>query len=267
MTAPLLRHTLLESRTILEFAATTLALPFLLRAPSGKHPVMVLPGFLAGDNSTLALRQFLKMKGYRAFGWQQGRNLGQHIVPTEKMIREDLLERVLNLVEQEKQPVHLIGWSLGGILAREIARLMPDMVASVISLGSPFNTPEASAPMASRIFKRFNQKRMGDDYIIPPELAQAPPVPCTSIYSRSDGISHWQGCQQLGHEKHFENIEVKGSHLGLGHHPGVIWLIAHRLAANAGCRSLQEWQPLNTNEAPRWLAGDIVSQHNHSRED
>lgn len=263
MSAPLFRHTLLESRTVLEFAASTLALPFLLKAPSGKHPVMVLPGFLAGDYSTLALRQFLKMKGYRSYGWQQGRNLGQHIIPGEKMIREDLLEQVLAIVEHEKQPVHLIGWSLGGILAREIARLMPDMVASVISLGSPFNTPEASAPMAARIFKRFNHKRIGADFEIPASLAQTPPVPCTSIYSRSDGISHWQGCQQHGDEMHYENIEVKGSHLGLGHHPTVIWLIAHRLAANANYKDLQEWRPLDISIAPTWLAGNIESQHNH----
>ncbi|BDX05636.1 esterase/lipase family protein [Planctobacterium marinum] len=263
MSKPRLHHTLFESRTLVEFAAATLTMPFLLKAPSGKRPVMVIPGFLASDASTLPLRKYLRLKGYRSYGWQQGRNLGQHIIPGATMIREDLLERVLALVEKEQQPIHLIGWSLGGILAREIARLMPDMVASVISLGSPFNSPEASSPMAAVLFKRVNQKRIGAEFEIPETMAVPPPVPCTSIYSRSDGITHWQGCHQHGEERHVENIQVNGSHLGLGHHPTVLWLIAHRLAGNSELKSLQDWRPLDVSAAPRWLTGKISTQHNH----
>jgi pimeloyl-ACP methyl ester carboxylesterase len=261
MTAPSLHHTLIESRTVLELAASTIALPLLLNAPSGKHPVMVFPGFLAGDASTLALRKFLQVKGYRTYGWKHGRNLGQHFIPDGQFVRDDLLESVIKVVEKEKHPVHLIGWSLGGILAREVARIMPDVVASVISMGSPFNSPEISSPIAATLFRKFNSKKIGNGLGVPKNLGDAPPVPCTSIYSKSDGITHWRGCHQEGEHAHVENIRVKGSHLGLGHHPAVLWLVANRLAQNAKVDELHEWQPLNLKKMPSWVASRMTAEH------
>lgn len=261
MTAPSLHHTLIESRTVLELAASALTLPLLLNAPSGKQPVMVMPGFLASDVSTIALRRFLSVKGYKAYGWKHGRNLGQHFVPSSLPVREDLLETVIKIVEKEQRPIHLIGWSLGGIIAREVARTMPDLVASVITLGSPFNSPEMSAPIASTMFKKLNSKRIGDKFPIPDSLSEAPLVPCTSIYSKSDGITHWRGCHQEGEEAHIENIRVKGSHLGLGHHPAVLWLIARRLSANSNINKLHEWQPLELEKLPSWVASKMTAEH------
>lgn len=261
MTAPSIHHTLIESRTVLELAASTLTLPLLLNTPRGKQPVMVFPGLLAGDMTTLVLRKFLRAKGYKTYGWKQGANLGQHIVRADHLVRQDLLDFVLKTVEKEQQPIHLIGWSLGGIIAREVSRIMPEMVASVISLASPFNSPEASAPIAAILFKRFNMKRIGYDFQIPESMAAAPPVPCTSIYSKSDGITHWRGCHQEGEAAHVENICVKGSHLGLGHHPAVLWLIAHRLAANTQVDALHEWKPLNLDKLPGFVARRMTSKH------
>jgi len=258
---PSLHHTLIETRVLLEFAASTMALPFLLNAPVGTHPVMVLPGFLATDWSTLALRKFLSLKGYKTYGWQQGRNLGQHIIPEQHLVREDLLDYVLTVVEKEQQPIHLIGWSMGGIIAREIARIMPDVISSVISLGSPFNSPEASSPIAAVIFKRLNMKRIGHQFQPPTSMAKAPPVPYTSIYSRSDGIAHWLGCHQYGEEDHIENIQVLSSHLGLGHNPAVLWLIAQRLAANASIECPKLWQPLEMQKLPGWIARQVRPEH------
>lgn len=261
MTAPLLHHTLIESRTVLELAASTLTLPLLLNAPCGKQPVIVFPGFLAGDMSTLTMRKFLRMKGYKTYGWGHGRNLGQHFTPDKQFVHNDLLESVIKVVEKEQQPVHLIGWSLGGIMAREVSRVMPDLVASVISMGSPFNSPEVSSPLAAKLFRRFNKKTIGKGLDVPEHLADAPPVPCTSIYSKSDGITHWRGCHQEGEELHVENIRVKGSHLGLGHHPAVLWLIAKRLAANSHVDTLHKWQPLDLTRLPSWVASKMTAEH------
>ena len=135
-----------------------LLMPLLLRAPRGdKHPVMVLPGFLASDISTRPLRTYLNIKGYQANGWGLGRNLGTEIVGGSNLVSDALLNQVINLYESHHRKVSLVGWSLGGILAREISRVIPDCVRQVISLGSPFNGPKGSAPVASRLFE-MNQR-------------------------------------------------------------------------------------------------------------
>lgn len=249
--SPPVLHTLLEGRTLLEFSASTLSLPLLLSAPKGDgHPVMVFPGFLASDLSTKALRQFLKVKGYRAEGWGLGRNLGQHVIRDNKVVSNDILDKVLSLYERTGEKVSLIGWSLGGILAREIARLLPEQTRCVVTLGSPFNAPEDSAPMAATLFKILNNKRMGGDFSIPDSLTQPLSVPTTAIFSRSDGVAHWHGCKhhENSHTEQSENVEVVASHLGLGHHPAVLWAIATRLSLPT-----DTWTPLASLDLPKWL--------------
>ncbi|WP_100643232.1 hypothetical protein [Alteromonas facilis] len=230
-----------EGRALMEFGAAGLAMPLLMRAPKGDgHPVMVIPGFLASDRSTGLIRTFLKMKGYAASGWELGRNLGTHVVNGERLISDQLLNRVITEHVKYDAKVSLVGWSLGGILAREIAREIPDCVRQVISLGSPFNGPQGAAPIAARMFKLIN----GDVAERSPDamerMLKPPPVPSTAIYSKSDGIAHWQACRDdWAHDAiRAENIEVKGSHMGLGHNPQVLWIVANRLAQAEG-----EWQP------------------------
>lgn len=244
-------HTFLEGRSLLEFGASTLSLPFLMRAPKGEpHGVLVLPGFLASDASTAAMRRFLKMKGYHVEGWKLGRNLGQHLENTPRLINDALLERTLQFYRETGAPISLIGWSLGGILAREIARLMPEQIRQVITLGSPFKAPETAAPMAAKIFKFVNRKRLQQDFNPPKQLQEKINVPCTAIFSKTDGIAHWHGCRhhEIHEDEAAEDIEVRASHLGYGHHPGVLWIIAKRLAMPA-----QQWQPLNIANLPSWL--------------
>ena len=240
-TKPKKRHLLTESRALFEFGASSMLMPLLLQAPKGDgHPIMVLPGFLASDMSTKPLRTFLKLKGYNPSGWGLGRNLGTHIVGGEHLVSDALLNKVIELNVKYDRKVSLVGWSLGGILAREIARVIPDCVRQVISLGSPFNGPKGAAPVASKMFELIN----GDIGKHQPDAMQrilaAPPVPNTAIFSRTDGIAHWQAC---AHDpEHMtamtENLEVKGSHIGLGHNPQVLWIIANRLAQAEG-----QWQP------------------------
>jgi pimeloyl-ACP methyl ester carboxylesterase len=234
---PSLMHMLSEGRALLELGTTSFFIPFLMRAPKGDgHPVMVLPGFLASDISTQPLRTFLKLKGYKSYGWGLGRNLGTEIVGGEQVISEALIARVIALSDKYEKKVSLVGWSLGGVLAREVARILPDHVRQVISLGSPFNGPDGSAPVASKLFELIN----GDIASSNPQAMQAmlspPPVPTTAIFSRTDGVAHWQACKHHNIEAHeeAENIEVRGSHMGLGHNHQVIWIVANRLAQAEG---------------------------------
>jgi hypothetical protein len=248
---PDVMHTLLEGRAILELGASTLALPWLLRAPKGtRHGIMVLPGFLAGDTSTAVLRRFLKIKGYHAEGWKLGRNSGQHLEDSPRLVSKTLLERVLNFYRDTQGPVTLIGWSLGGIMAREVARLMPEQIRQVITLGSPFQGPQVAAPIASKMFRFMNRKRLNKDFVMPEQFRERIHVPCTAIYSRSDGIAHWHGCRHhdIQPGELAEDIEVKTSHFGYGHHPGVLWLIARRLAL-----PIDPWQPIAADHLPDWL--------------
>jgi len=213
----------LEGRAWLEFAALVPAWPFLQRAPRGDgHPVLVLPGWMATDTSTRALRWFLRARGYWAHGWRLGRNLGGG-----RATMEALSERFRELRERHQQPVSVIGWSLGGIYARELARRFAPEVRRVITLASPFRDLDATA--VARLFGGRSDARRDD---LRRRLRTPPPVPCTSFYSRSDGIVAWQSCLD-DEAPHVENVEVRTSHCGMGHHPSVLLAIADRLARPA----------------------------------
>ena len=238
---PSLWHMMSETRTLMEFGVTSMLMPVLLRAPRGdQHPVLVLPGFLASDISTKPLRTYLNVKGYQAHGWGLGRNLGTEIVGGDNLVSDELLNKVISLYETHQRKVSLVGWSLGGILAREISRVVPDCVRQVISLGSPFNGPKGSAPVASRLFEMINGDIGSREPKALLDMLKPPPVPSTAIFSRSDGVAHWQACMdnEESHVHQTENIEVNGSHLGLGHNAQVIWIVANRLAQAEG-----EWAP------------------------
>ncbi|HEV8267490.1 MAG TPA: alpha/beta hydrolase, partial [Thermoanaerobaculia bacterium] len=221
---------LMEGRAFYELGVLPLALPLLRRSPPGDgHPVLVLPGFLAGDASTVPLRLFLKRQGYRAEGWRLGVNLGPKLGLRSKMLR-----RLKRLRKESGRRVSLIGWSLGGIYARALARWAPDDVRSVITLGSPFT----NNPKANHAWRLFEALTGIDVEKADPQSAgfngHPLPVPSTSIFSRSDGISAWR-CSLQEEDEKSENLEVRdGSHLGLGHNPLVLYAIADRLAQPEG---------------------------------
>ena len=221
---------LLEGRAVQELGAFIVLRPWLAAAPRGDgHPVLVLPGLLASDLSTGPLRSFLKTQGYAAHGWNEGRNLG-----LRPGVEQAMMQRIEELYARYGgRKLSLVGWSLGGIYARQLAKRLPDKVRSVISLGSPF-TGSPKATNAWRVYELASGQRVDDrDNHIAGALADPPPVPTTSIFSRSDGICAWQTC--LNEERdEVENIEVYGSHCGLGHHPAAVYAIADRLAQPEG---------------------------------
>lgn len=233
-------------RAAMEAAVLAPMWPMLRRAPRGDgHPVLVLPGFGASDISTRALRAFLRDRGYHVHAWRLGRNLG----PAPATV-SGLRERIAELARRHGRTMSLVGWSLGGIYAREIARAAPAVVRQVITLGSPFHLRNPRATNASRIFQAVARSapRPALFDLPPPERERGPlPVPSTAIFSRTDGIVSWQACVDVG-TGNCESVEVLGSHAGLGHNPAALWVVADRLAQSEG-----SWQPFHAPRGPARL--------------
>jgi len=223
----------MELRAFGEFSASLALMPLLQRAPRGDgHPVLVLPGLIASDTSTQLLRTYLASRGYDARGWGLGRNMG-----LKQGLREKMLDAVCKIHAETGRKVSLIGWSLGGVYAREIAAELPDVVRTCIMLGSPIHGHPRSTN-AWRIYELASGQSVDDPALELPDAA-LPPVPTTAIFSRSDGVVAWQ-CSVEPQTANSESIEVDGSHCGLGAHPAVLYAIADRLAQPEG-----EWQPFD----------------------
>lgn len=229
---PLGLFALEQGRAAMELGAVRARRRLLASAPRGDgHPVLVLPGLLAGDFSTAPLRRFLRQLCYDARGWKLGINRG----PNDGL-RIALAERLSHLRARHQRPVSLVGWSLGGIYARELARARPEDVRCVITLGTPFR--DISATHAARLVPiRPGGRPLHEAHALRAALRQPLPVPTTSIYSRSDGIVAWQSClEDEGPQR--ENVEVDCSHTGMGFHPTVLAVVADRLAQPEGA-----WRP------------------------
>ena len=226
---PSLFMMLAEVRSLFEFNSSLLLSPLLMRAPKGDgHPVLALPGFLASDLSMAPLRRYLKELGYDTYAWNMGRNLGG--VASRRGALRDLVRHIHDTTGRK---VSVVGWSLGGIYARDLALQLPDMVRSVITLGSPF-TSDVRATNATRLYEALSGEGINDNPEIQQAIAGDLPVPTTSIYSRSDGIVNWHTCH-LNPSETAENIEVHlASHIGLGVNPAALWAVADRLAQAEG---------------------------------
>jgi pimeloyl-ACP methyl ester carboxylesterase len=236
--APSPRLLLLEQRALFELGALAAAAPWLRAVGRGdRHPVLVLPGFTASDRTTTLLRMQLRTWGYWAHGWNLGRNWG----PTPEVV-EGIVERLHDLHRRHEQKVTLVGWSLGGMYARELARQFPDEVRSVISLGSPYRMEQidrsALSPVVDRLLPTF-ERRLPDAEWVPEDAKPRLTVPATSIYSRTDGIVRWHLCIDRVTPT-AENIEVRGSHTGLAVNPAVLYAIGDRLAQPA-----DDWRPFH----------------------
>ncbi|SDE91040.1 Alpha/beta hydrolase family protein [Blastococcus fimeti] len=194
-------------RALASAGAFAAGLPLLQLAPRGEpHPVLVLPGLGASDVSTRVLRIWLRRLGYPVVGWELGRNRGA----TQEI--RDALPRLLDrLAAEHGTAVSIVGQSLGGIFARSLARRAPRQVRQVISLGSPFGS---RASLAAPLL-----------------------IPSTAVYSRWDGVVDWRACRQRVGPRS-ENVAVHASHLGMGHDPAVLWVVADRLA-----QPRHDWQP------------------------
>lgn len=236
--APSMVWTALEVRAVAERSAMTVARPWLRRLPRGDgHPVLVLPGFVAGDQSTAPLRRSLRDLDYRTFAWRLGTNVG----PTPDIVG-GMVERLDRIVSKHGR-ASIVGWSLGGIYARELARQFPDHVRQVITLGSPVQMVAGDRSAASRTWDTFEHRHDPDvtaRRAVPDAEREPLEVPATSVYTRTDGVVYWRTCL-IESGPAGENIEVYGSHCGLGFNPSVVYAVADRLAQPAG-----EWRPFRS---------------------
>jgi pimeloyl-ACP methyl ester carboxylesterase len=220
----------LELRAFWEFGAVLPTWPGLQRAPKSDaqgdgNSVIVFPGLSAGDLSTVPLRKYLDSLGYVTQGWDQGLNLGPR-----PGVLEAARQQITDTFNQSGRKVSLIGWSLGGVYARELAKMMPEMVHCVITLGTPF----AGSPKSTNAWRvyEFASGRKTEIESSNFDLPTAPTVPTTSIYSKTDGVVAWQGSIQApcNINPHTENIEVFASHVGMGLNPSAWWAVADRLS-------------------------------------
>jgi pimeloyl-ACP methyl ester carboxylesterase len=220
---------LAEARGIFEFNASLLLSPLLMRAPRGDgHPVLTLPGFLASDLSMAPMRRYLGELGYDSYAWKMGRNIGG-----VSRMRASLRDRLAEIYENSGRKVSLVGWSLGGVYARDLALQAPDMVRYVMTLASPF-TNDIRATNATRLYEALSGEAVEDNSELRTAIAGDLPVPTTSIYSRTDGVVNWRTCLVRPSEA-AENIEVYlASHIGLGVNAAALWALADRLAQAEG---------------------------------
>ena len=196
--------------------------------PRGEgRPVLLIPGFLAGDQTLLTMQAWLLRLGYKP----ELSGIRFNVRHSDVTV-EGVLERLYIHHRRTKQKVALVGHSRGGLLAKVIADRNPELVSQVIALGSPLNEQLDIHPLtmaavhAARLYNRVRYRTSGDAEIEFTEQLAAPPVvPVTSIYTRSDGVVNWKACIRPD----VKTIEVKGSHGGLGVNAEVYHHLAHLL--------------------------------------
>ncbi len=221
-------------RAALEYLGTRLMDRSSLPAGDG-HPVVLFPG-LAADRTALGpLHQMCEELGYAPHDWGRGFNTGP-AGDVDDWIA-GLASHVQGVACAHERKVSLVGWSLGGIYAREIARVVPDAVRQVITLGTPF-AGDGDATNVGWLYRLLSGQRPRLQAELALRLRTTPPVPTTSIYSRSDGVVAWQACCEACGHPQAENIEVEASHIGLVWHPKVWRAVADRLGQPEGA-----WRP------------------------
>lgn len=236
-----------EARAVWEFwAGVAMYLPVKHLSKRGDgHPVLVLPGLGATDVSTLLLRGFLDDLGYTTYAWEMGINRGFHDET------DAALQSRLNIIHQKhQQKVSVIGQSLGGVYARELAKTAPQQVRQVITLGSPFS----GHPLAStgvRFYEWLSGGKIEDlDFDRHFALRTTPPVPTTSVYSKLDGVVAWKCSIDKGTGQ-IENVHLRGAtHCGMACSPTALYLLADRLAQKS-----DHWKPFAPRGAARALYG------------
>ena len=250
--APPALNSIMEPRALFEIAMLPASLPLLLQAPRGDgHPVLLLPGFLADENSLIVLKTFLQSKGYEVHTWGLGRNLGfrsKHVSALPQKIR--------HLHHVAKRKVSLVGWSLGGVFALYGAESTQECVRSIVTLGSPVSVDAAgsqSPPVVKALYRLVSHRLGPTAHVMQPRAktlreSRRLPLPTSCLYSLGDGVVPPQEATIDGDPSFHENIQVPGSHLGLGFNGIVLAIVADRLAQAEG-----DWQPFE----PRGLLGRV----------
>jgi hypothetical protein len=261
---PVVRHThvgtphvlssLLEGRGLLEMALLPASLPLLMEAPHGDgHPVLLVPGFMAGETTLIGLKLMLQNKGYDVHTWGMGRNMGfrsKHANALPQKIRH------LHYITGKK--VSLVGWSLGGVFSMYGAQNSLDCVRSIITLGSPVSVDAegSQSPTAVKALYRLVSHRLGAGaHVMQPKVKvmrerRRLAIPTSCLYSVTDGVVPPQEATIDGDPALHENIQVPGSHIGLGFNGIVLSIVADRLA-----QPENQWKPF----VPKGLLARVLN--------
>ncbi|MDN5794886.1 MAG: alpha/beta fold hydrolase [Intrasporangium sp.] len=236
---PLSLFALEPSRARVEWLSLMIS-EWMLDPPRGSgDPVLVLPGLLAGDEATEPLRRVLARLGHASHGWGLGVNVG----PTATIL-DGMVARVVALSDAARirggdGRVHLVGVSLGGILARELARQAPDRVGRVVTIGSPFRILDHRQSRLAGVFQSLSHLHVSRDrFDIFNQTTVPPHVPTTAIFSRTDGVVSWRTCVDRPGIAGHESVEVRSSHTGMPYNPATVYVVADRLARETG-----QWRP------------------------
>lgn len=246
-------YTLLEGRALLEAAILPAFLPVLQGTPRGDgHPVLLVPGFTAGDATMVGLRMFLRSRGYAVETWGFGRNTGFKL-----KFSQALEQKVRFMHHRHKRKVSLVGWSLGGVYSFFTAHAAPECIRTVISLGSPmrFSVDDMKVPLAVQALYRYFAHPMGPVAHLANTrskvLREPPPVPSTCVYSEGDGVVPAESARMETDDPLHENLWVPGSHIGLGFNAAVMWILADRLSQAEG-----KWKPFE----PTGIVGSLYQR-------
>lgn len=257
---PSVAHQLLEWRALFELASLPWLSPLLAASPRGDgHPVLLLPGFMAGETSMFALKLLLVSRGYRVETWGLGRNVGFHHTQAAALER-----KIRDMHRAAGRKVSLVGWSLGGLFAMHAAKQARECVRNVLTLGSPVSLDtdgaSASPPWVKALYHLVARPTDPTVHVAYPSYKKLrwrdwPQIPVSCLYSLSDGVVPPQEATIHGNPARHENVRVPGSHIGLGFNAIVLWIVADRLAMPEG-----QWRPF-VPQGPLGWTWRMLTQH------
>ena len=226
---PPLFNVLLETRAIAEWTSMFWLYPFIPKHKSKKEkPVLLMPPYLGNDNTTTFVRKYLKSVGFKTYKW----DLGVNMINSKSLPK--LIQKLDEIYDKHQEKVSLVGWSGGGIFAKIIANRYPEKVEQLITIGSPvWGVRNMKTPVIRTLeflrgtkIKERNQKFIN-------ELEEIPKVPITCIYTKTDGLIPWKNCMEAEtFRDDIKNVEVFGSHCGMGANATVLLTVANSLNAN-----------------------------------
>ncbi|MGB5378797.1 alpha/beta hydrolase [Muriicola sp.] len=226
---PPLYNMVMESRFLIEWSSIYALYPFIPKRIKGKgKPVLLVPPYLGDDYSTSFVRKYLKSLGFTTYKWQLGFNMVKsHYIPR-------LEEKLADIYEEHQEKVSIVGWSGGGIFAKIMANRHPDQIEQIITIGSPvWGVMDMKTPVYGvlEFFRGKSLKERNERFLA--ELEPIPQIPITCIYTKTDGLIPWKHCMEAATlRKDIKNIEVFGSHSGMGANVSVLLVTANMLSAN-----------------------------------